>query len=117
MAKQYSETVVVTAPLMLLVERMRNIQGQGFEVRNEFPDGYGGVFFNMANGVTMSSWGEDISIHMWIYNNQQTMVEFVSESAMPTQLVDFGKNKKNIANIEAALFNGLNVQVVQQPNP
>ena len=110
MANHYSERVLVTAPLMMLVERMRRIQG--FAIRNECGDGYGGVFFKITNDISAMSWGEDISIHMHIANDQQTVVEFESKNANPVQIGDFGKNKKNIEAIKGQLLAGLTAQTI-----
>ena len=108
MANQYNESVVATAPLMMLVERLRTING--FTMHNEFPDGSGGAVFKMSHGVSFSSWGEDITVHLAIFDAQRTLVEFESKCAMPTQLFDLGKNKKNVDAIKDHMFAGVVVQ-------
>ena len=102
MARQHNENVLASAPLMMLVERMRGLQG--LRIMNELGDGTGGVVFFLQNEVSMKSWGEDITVHMSIYDDTRTLVEMESKSSLPTQLVDMGKNKQNVALIKARLF-------------
>ena len=110
MANHYEETVLVTAPLMTLVEKMRQIQG--FKILSELSDGAGGVVFRIDKGISMATWGHDITVHMSIHDDQRTKVELESKSALKTQVVDWGKNKKNVKEIEEQLFAGCAVETV-----
>lgn len=108
MANRYEERWLATAPLLALVDRMRNIQG--LAIRNEFGDGAGGVFFKLSNGINATSWGEDVSVHMYIHDAQQTAVEIESQNSNPVQIGDFGKNRRNVEIVKNHLFAGLMVR-------
>lgn len=60
---------------------------------------YNGVMFRFKSGVSFSSWGEDISITVIAYDSETVNVTVNSECAMPTQIIDWGKNNKNVNNI------------------
>ncbi len=106
MGANFKDYIVATAPLMFLVQRTRTIQG--FSIKGEFPDGLNGVIFKLSAGVSFSSWGENVDIHMFPYNEQQTMIEIKSECDLPTQIVDWGKNRHNVEDIMRYLLNGIN---------
>ena len=108
MAKKHTDSFLVAMPLMSLVNRMRAYPIAS--PKNEFPDGTGGVVFKMAEDISAMSWGEVISVHMSIYDATQTLIEIESESSNPVQLMDVGKNKKNVERIKAWLL-GQNVAV------
>lgn len=107
MAAKFTDRVLATAPLMMLVERLRTVQG--FQITKEYPDGFGGAIFELIHSISFSSWGENITIHFSIYNDTQTLVEIKSECTLPTQVVDWGKNKKNVTAIMSYLLNGIMV--------
>ena len=108
-AKAYNR-YVVTAQLMFLAERLRCLQG--IEHNGEYPDGYGGVYFRFRQGVSLTSWGEDIEVHLYPCNDVQTVVDIVSKCSLPTQIVDWGKNSENINRILGCIFQGLMYQKV-----
>ncbi len=108
MAAKAFERYLVNAQLMLLAERLRYLQG--VQHTGEYADGCGGAVFTLHEGVSFASWGEDIEIHMYPYNNMQTMVDIQSKCCLPTQIVDWGKNHENIQRILTPLFTGLMVQ-------
>jgi hypothetical protein len=110
MAASFSDKVLATTQIMTLVQRLRMIQG--FAIRGEAPDGRGGVNFKMSSDISFSSWGENINLHMYPYNEQQTFVEIKSECSMPTQVIDWGKNKSNVNKIMNYLLDGIMVQKV-----
>ena len=97
MAAQYSDKKVANMQIMQLVEKLRNIKG--FTFKGETPDGNGGVNFQLSCDINFFSWGEKIDIHMSPYGEQQTNIEIKSECALPTQIIDMGKNKDNVNNI------------------
>ena len=108
MAAKSNDRVIVTAQLMFLVERLRRIQG--YKVVREYADGRGGAILELSHGINLLSWGEDIKIDIYPCSEQQTVVEIVSECAMPTQIIDWGRNSTNIKEIMTYLLNGLVVQ-------
>lgn len=107
MAANFSDKVLATAPLMMLVDRIRVIRD--YQITKEYPDGRGGVYFELIHSISFSSWGENISLHMSPYNDTQTLIEIKSECSLPTQLVDWGKNKKNVTTIMSYLLAGVMV--------
>ena len=115
MAAKYTDTVLATAQLMTLVQRARAIQG--FTIVSELADGRGGVNFHMSASINFASWGEKIDLHMFPYNEQQTMVEIKSECAMPTQLFDMGKNKENVEKIMGYILGGIVIQRMEKDVP
>ena len=105
MAKSFEDKVIATAPLMTLVERLRRVQG--YQITKEFPDGRVGAYFELIHSISFSSWEENIHMHFSIYSDTQTLVEIKSECSLPTQLVDWGKNKQNVTNIMSYLLSGI----------
>ena len=58
-----------------------------------------GVWFRFHHGATFTSWGEKITITLSRMNEGLTRVEIHSECGMPTQVVDWGKNKQVVCNV------------------
>lgn len=108
MGAKASDKVLVTGQLMYLVDRLRNIQG--FRIVKEYPDDKNGVIFEMSHDMTMSSWGENITVEMYPHNETQTVVDILSKCVMPTQIFDMGQNKNNVKDILRYLLYGLQVQ-------
>ncbi len=108
LAAQAYDRYLVNAQVMFLAERLRYMQN--IKHTGEYPDGCGGVFFELHEGVSLASWGEDIKVHIFPYNDMQTVVEILSKCALPTQIIDWGKNSQNIQGILTPLFYGLAVQ-------
>ena len=50
-------------------------------------------------GFSFRSWGENVSVHV----DDTGTVQVTSECSMPTQLVDYGKNKSNVTRFLAGL--------------
>lgn len=63
--------------------------------------GGGGVMYGSVP-VGWRSWGENVSATVG-FGPQGAVVTLRSECAMPTQLVDWGKNRKNVERIVEAL--------------
>ncbi len=108
MAAKASDKYLVSAQLMQLVEKLRCVQG--FSITEEVPDEKGGVVFKMTHDMSFNSWGENITVNIYPYNEQQTVVDILSKCSMPTQLFDMGQNKKNVKDILGYLLYGLTVQ-------
>ena len=62
-----------------------------------------GIIFAQA-GISFSSFGENLRIKVSPnQNNTSCLIYFESECKIPTTLVDYGKNKRNITNLKSAL--------------
>lgn len=59
----------------------------------------GGVWYQYSHSVSFSSWGEDITMSLTPINDTSTQIAIRSECSMPTQIVDWGKNKKMVKSI------------------
>ena len=58
-----------------------------------------GVWFRFHHGTTFTSWGEKITITLIPTAEMTTSVTILSECGMPTQVIDWGKNRQNVCNI------------------
>ncbi len=58
-----------------------------------------GVWYRFHHGVTFTSWGEKITITLSRLDSGSTSLIINSECGMPTQVIDWGKNKQNVCNI------------------
>ena len=108
MGAKASDRVLVTCHLMYLVDRLRNIQE--YRIVKEIPDDKNGVIFEMSHDMSFSSWGENITVEMYPFNETQTVVEVLSKCSLPTQVFDLGQNKNNVTDILSYLLLGLQVQ-------
>ncbi len=87
------------------------------DFKSEKPNG-DGVICYFGKGVTFSSWGEDISIYVTPIGFGMVRIDIHSECSMPTQLVDWGKNKQNVDNISQYILANIGrYTVAQQPAP
>ncbi len=68
------------------------------ELKSENPTSTG-VWFRFHHGTTFSSWGEKITVTLTPLPSNITKVDVKSECGMPTQVVDWGKNRQNVCNI------------------
>ena len=102
-----TDKLLVTARLMDLVERLRRMNIKSYRVIEERGDGRGGVIFRISHNMSLWSWGENISIAMRPYNDMQTVVEVMSMCSMPTQVIDWGRNSRNLQDLMSYLLNGL----------
>ena len=68
-----------------------------FSFKVESPT-YEGYILYFKNGVNFSSWGEEIQINITQLPGDPSKSNVVirSECALPTQIVDWGKNKENV---------------------
>ena len=82
--------------MMYFVEKLRGIHtsGLGFQLMAENPNGMG-VRFDIRHGVSLTSWGEKITVSL-TPQGESTFVDVASECALPTQIVDWGKNAENV---------------------
>lgn len=90
---------------------------QSFIFRSENPTNEG-VWYRFHHGVSMSSWGEKITITLTRLPNNATNVHIHSECGLPTQVIDWGKNKKIVQGIFNYLDNNVRqVNPPQNPQP
>ena len=61
-----------------------------------------------SSGMSMASWGESIIVEVWEHSPGQAGVRVTSQ--LKAQLVDWGKNKKNIAAVFNAITGALGVE-------
>lgn len=101
MAAKFQSQILINAQLMQVVERIRGIHmlGKGFQLTGEIPINGGGVVMQLKHRVSLSSWGEKIEIALMPYGNMQTTAHIKSECSLPTQVIDWGKNKGNVNEI------------------
>ena len=62
----------------------------------------GGGLLRGATSIGWSSWGEDITATVG-FGPRGAVVTLTSTCSLPTQLVDFGKNGKNVTKVVEAL--------------
>lgn len=90
-----------------------------FKSENPSPTG---VWYRLHHGVSFTSWGEKITITLTPLGPMSTQVVIHSECGMPTQVIDWGKNKQIVRNVYEYLAANIRqfplqapVQPVQQP--
>jgi len=75
----------------------------GFTLLSESITPMGATFY-LQHGVSFSSWGESISVNIVALDRQTLRVDVYSECDMPTQIVDWGKNRENVDKIFQYVF-------------
>lgn len=55
---------------------------------------------HLSSGASLASWGEDITMSFYDPLNGGTRIVVNSKPKVPITLMDYGKNKKNIMNIQ-----------------
>ena len=98
MAANHEKIITLNSPIPLLVDRMRNLPCSGLKMtlKGEGPYSNGGVCFQVKHGMSFTSWGENITVALSPAGTDQTSVLVRSECALPTQIFDWGKNRKNV---------------------
>lgn len=98
MAAKHENVFTLNARIPFLTDKIRNASasGLGMKLKDEGPYGNGGVCFRLKHGVSFTSWGENITIILSPLGMDQTSVMIRSECALPTQIIDYGKNKQNV---------------------
>lgn len=108
MARRADEKRSYPVNINYFADKSRNINSAGlnlsFQSENPTPDG--GVWFRIIHGMSFSSYGEKITITL-TPTPTGTDVHILSECGMPTQLVDYGKNKSNVQVIFNYLEQGM----------
>jgi len=65
----------------------------------------------MSRGISMASWGENITIQVYSAPDGGSLLEIVSTPALSTTLIDYGRGNKNVATLEAAIMGQLGYTV------
>lgn len=95
MANKHIRTITLQEPapqfMRRAAEAMRRLGWEVLRAEDSFVEG------NL--GMTIWSWGEDISIRQV----SQDQVEVASRSKLVTQIIDFGRNRKNVEKLLAAI--------------
>lgn len=116
MAAKHSESYVINASLESIRSAILDPQFSkelNLELKSENPM-LDYIWFRFHHGTTMLSWGEKITITLTETGDSSTKVDILSECGMPTQIIDYGKNKQNVCNIYEYLQR--NVSVSQSAN-
>lgn len=74
-----------------------------------------GVWYRFHHGVTMASWGEKITVTVTPLGPNTTQVIILSECGMPTQVIDWGKNRSIVCNLFEHLEKYVPERVASQP--
>ena len=111
MAAKSQKQVLVDAQLMPMVERLRTMGPVlKYQFLSEQAAPNGGALFRFAHKVSLTSWGENVTITVTPYGAAQCVMHVRSECALPTQIVDWGKNGKNVNEILGYLTSGLSAR-------
>lgn len=98
MAAQYSNTYTLNAYIENICEVVRDMRF--YDVLslklNSVTHIQNGMLYRYSNGISLTSWGENIDITILYINDNSSQVTIKSECTLPTQIVDWGKNKSNV---------------------
>ncbi len=101
MAANHTETYVFNIHIQQMYSIVRDarfVNGLHLSYRSETAL-QNGMSLRYTNDMSMSSWGEDIDIILIYVNDNTTQVTIKSECSLPTQVIDWGKNKKNVQQV------------------
>lgn len=101
MAANYSDTNVLNANINQVIALIRDISFSNvlnIEMKSENPTPTG-VWYRFHHGVSFTSWGEKITISLTPVGPSATRIDITSECGMPTQVIDWGKNKSIVCNV------------------
>ncbi len=96
MAAKAEKTYTLSIQLAAIVERLRTVDnaGIGMKYAGESPGYNGSYIVNLRHGMSLSSWGEEITVTIVPVDAVNCNVTVHSKCTMPTQLIDWGKNGK-----------------------
>lgn len=115
MAAKHQEVYQISAGMQALCNLLRsqNFASQlKLSFKSEAPIRTG-MWYMFQHGVSFSSWGEDITITLIPLAPNLTQVTILSECGMPTQIVDWGKNRQIVNQIH----DYLEIYVCREPAP
>lgn len=129
MAAQYGQNYSINASMEQIINILRS---PGFSaplnitLKSENPSPTG-VWFRFHHGMSWVSYGEKITITLTPLSATNVLVQIHSECGMPTQVIDWGKNRSVVNNIYNQLmialastvpgFNNAPAPSVAQPAP
>jgi len=100
MANSYSETIQLQVPLEQAKAKTEEaLMKAGFRMSKWVDQNQA---FYSESSITIWSWGEDIQVNFH-ENEQGTLLKFTSSCKLATQIIDWGKNKKNAKKFFTAL--------------
>lgn len=105
MAANYSNSYIINANLGHICVTIKDVRFFNFlnlKFKSEIPI-QGGTMFQFSSGVNLASWGENIDITVLYLNENSSQVIIKSECALPTQIVDWGRNQSNVEKIYSHL--------------
>ncbi len=108
MAANSNRTIFINSDINYVAGVLRNFHFQNytnFRFKSEVPSYNNGVSFRFTNSVSLTSWGEEIIITITPDNSGALRVDISSECSMPTQIIDWGKNKENLNKVVGYLQN------------
>ena len=109
MAAQHNQSINFNSPLMQICNVLRTpafCSELNLELKSENPNPPG-VWFRFHHGMSFTSYGEKITITLTPLAQNVTRVDVLSECGMPTQVIDWGKNKQNVCNIMECIARSL----------
>ena len=75
-----------------------------------------GVWYRIHHGASFTSWGEKITITLTVLGPETTQVHIHSECGLPTQIIDWGKNKQIVCNVYEYLEANMRMPQYQEPS-
>jgi len=99
LARQYSTAVTFAASPDAVLAAAADVIERDFQVRAS--PGPGGV--SGSTGMSLLSWGENLSVTVDSAGPQGTSVTVRSASAIPFQFVDYGRNRRNVERLAGQL--------------
>jgi len=101
MASKFTDYLELPLPYQKTMKLTKLAVMQKYKL-NQIDEANGTIFFQA--GISFSSFVENMRIKVSPnQNNTSCLVYFESECKIPTTLVDYGKNKRNITNLKSAL--------------
>lgn len=99
MARQYSTTVTFSTSPEAVLAATADVLQRDFRVTAvPGPTGVSG-----STGISLMSWGEKLSVTIDSAGPQGTSVTVRSASAMPLQVIDYGRNRRNVEKLAGQL--------------
>lgn len=85
----YTEIVLPFDNLMPIVDRA--LQMAGFTITMRYP-----AAITAQKGISMATWGSNIRVDVVALNPTTCRINMTSETALPTVVVDWGEQEKNV---------------------
>lgn len=99
MANKYSTTLTFNVSPDAVLAAAADVLQRDFRVRaSSGPRGVSG-----STGMSLGSWGENLTVSVNDAGPQGTSVTVRSASVMPLQFIDYGKNRRNVEKLAGQL--------------